>query len=68
MQHSSLTEAKKLKVKTPFYMQSSPAARISRYICKDISKIQHYARLPSDPINYVDLKAECELDVIQVQG
>eukprot|EP00794_Sanderia_malayensis_P020599 gene20599-22630_t len=63
MQHSSFPEAKKLKVKTPFYMRSSPGTQIARHLCKSISRWQHFARIPYDSVNFVDVKAEYILDI-----
>ena len=60
MQHSMLNEAKKLKVKTPFYMISSDYTQVTRYVCQSSVRWIHFARNPTDPINHADIKAECK--------
>jgi len=58
MQHSMFTEAKKLKVKTPFYMTCNEFTKVCRFICRRTIRWYHFARNPHDLINQTDVRAE----------
>ena len=47
-----------MKVKTPFVMTSTPFMKVARYLCKDKLRLLHFARTPTDIIDFIEIKEE----------